>query len=35
MEVSGQLHAPDTLLPGTHCVGGWVDLRADLDDVEK
>jgi hypothetical protein len=21
--------------PGTHCIGGWVDLRAGLDDLEK
>jgi hypothetical protein len=21
--------------PGTHCIGGWVDPRAGLDDVEK
>jgi hypothetical protein len=40
MEVSGQLHAP-TALPfgkrasGTHWIGGWVDPRAGLDDVEK
>jgi hypothetical protein len=32
MEVSGQLHAP---APGTHCIRGWVGLRAGLDAVEK
>jgi hypothetical protein len=40
MEVSGQLHAPATLLPGkeppgTHWIGGWVGPRAGLDMVEK
>jgi hypothetical protein len=40
MEVSGQLHAPAALPtwerpPGTYWVGGWVDPRAGLDDVEK
>ena len=33
--VSGQQHAPAALYPretpGTHCTGGWVDPRADLD----
>jgi hypothetical protein len=29
MEMSGQLHAPAAW------IGGWVDLRAGLDDVEK
>jgi hypothetical protein len=37
--VSGQLHAPAALLPwkspGTHFIGGWVDPRAGLDDMEK
>jgi hypothetical protein len=38
--VSGQLHAPAALPPGerargTHWIGGWVDLRAGLDDLEK
>jgi hypothetical protein len=37
--VSGQLHAPVALprerAPGTHCIGGWVDPRAGLDDMEK
>jgi hypothetical protein len=38
--MSGQLHAPAALppgerAPGTHWIGGWVDPRADLDDVEK
>jgi hypothetical protein len=37
---SGQFHAPAALpfgerAPGTHWIGGWVDLRADLDDLEK
>jgi hypothetical protein len=36
MGVSGQRHAPAALCswektPGTHCTGGWVGLRADLD----
>jgi hypothetical protein len=40
MEVSGQLHAPAALPPGkeppgAHWIGGWVDLRAGLDDLEK
>jgi hypothetical protein len=40
LEVSGQLHAAASLPPekeplGTHCIGGWVDLRAGLDDLEK
>jgi hypothetical protein len=34
LEVSGQLH-PRGKSPGTHWIGGWVDPRADLDDVEK
>jgi hypothetical protein len=37
--VSGQLHGPATLPPGkgpgTHWIGGRVDPRAGLDDVEK
>jgi hypothetical protein len=38
--VSGQLHAPASLPlgkepPGTHSIGGWVGLRASLDDVKK
>jgi hypothetical protein len=38
--VSGQLHAPAALppgkeSPGTHCIGGWVELSAGLDDMEK
>jgi hypothetical protein len=32
LEVSGQLHSPAY---GTHWIGGWVDPRAGLDDVEK
>jgi hypothetical protein len=40
MEVSAQLHASTALLPGkeppgTHWIGGWVDPRAGLDDVER
>jgi hypothetical protein len=36
MGVSGQRHAPDAIYlqektPGTHWIGGWVDLRAGLD----
>jgi hypothetical protein len=26
---------PRERTPGTHCIGGWVDPRAGLDDVEK
>jgi hypothetical protein len=40
MGVSGQLHAPAAFTPGdtapgTHCVGGWLGLRADLDVMEE
>jgi hypothetical protein len=40
MEVKGQLHAPAALpqgeiVPGTHWIGGWVNLRAGLNAVEK
>jgi hypothetical protein len=40
LEGSGQFHAPAALppgkrAPGTHWIGGWVDLRAGVDDVEK
>jgi hypothetical protein len=39
LEMSGQLHAPAALPPGknpgTHCIGGWVDSRAGLDDLKK
>jgi hypothetical protein len=40
LEVSAQLHAPAALPAGkppphTHCIGGWVGPRADLDDTEK
>jgi hypothetical protein len=40
LEVSGQLHAPAALRPGkeppgTHCIGGWVDPRPVLDQVEE
>jgi hypothetical protein len=35
MGVGGQIHAPAALPPGkrpvTHCTGGWVGPRADLD----
>jgi hypothetical protein len=26
---------PGERAPATHCIGGWVDLRADLHDLEK
>jgi hypothetical protein len=26
---------PGRFTPGTHLIGGWVDLRAGLDDLEK
>jgi hypothetical protein len=26
---------PEERAPGTHCIGGWVDSREGLDDVEK
>jgi hypothetical protein len=39
MEVSGHLHARDDLprskSHGTHCIGGWVGPRADLDVAMK
>jgi hypothetical protein len=39
LEVSGQLHAPAALLPGTapgtHWIGGWMGPRTGQDDVEK
>jgi hypothetical protein len=38
MKLSGQFHAPapaPALAPGTHRIGGWVDPRAGLDDLEK
>jgi hypothetical protein len=40
MEVSGQLHAPDTLstgetAPSNSCIGGWVGPRAGMDVIEK
>jgi hypothetical protein len=40
MEVSGQLHAAESLLPkkratDTHWIGDWVDSRAGLDAVFK
>jgi hypothetical protein len=33
VEVSGHLHAPAALPPGTHRIGGWVGPRAGLDTV--
>jgi hypothetical protein len=39
MEGSDQLHAPAILprkiIPGSHCLGGWVGPRAGLDVMEK
>jgi len=35
MEVSGQLHAPAALLPGTHWIGCWVGPRAILGAVKR
>jgi hypothetical protein len=39
LEVNGQIQAPAALpprkAPDTHWIGGWVDPRAGLDDVEK
>jgi hypothetical protein len=35
MEVSGQLHVPTALPPGTHCVRDWVGPKAGLDAVAK
>jgi hypothetical protein len=35
MEVSGQLHPPAALPPGTHWIGGCVGARAGLDAVQK
>jgi hypothetical protein len=40
MELSGELHAPTALPsgkepPAAHCIGGWVDPRARIDDTEK
>jgi hypothetical protein len=39
LEVSGQLHAsaalPRERAPNIHCIGGWVDYRAGLEDEEK
>ena len=39
MRVGGQLHAQAALLPGkrpgTHCIGGWLGPRADLDSCGK
>ena len=37
MEVGGQRHAPAVLppgkRPGTHCTGGWVDIRAGAENL--
>jgi hypothetical protein len=33
--MSGQLHTSGRFTSGTHWIGGWVDPRAGLDDVEK
>jgi hypothetical protein len=38
--MSGQIHVPAALSPReisprTHWIGGWMDLRTDLDDVER
>jgi hypothetical protein len=33
MEISGQLHSPAVLTPGTLWIRGWVDYRAGLDVV--
>jgi len=39
MGMGGQRHAPAALPPGerpsTHCIGGWVDPRAGLDECGK
>jgi hypothetical protein len=40
MELSGHLHAPGHFTPGdkaagTHRIGGWVDSRVGVDNVEK
>jgi len=39
MGMGGQRHAPTALAPGkrpsTHCIGGWVVLRAGLDGCGK
>jgi hypothetical protein len=39
LEASGQLQALAAFPPGknlgTHWIGGWVDSRTDLDDIEK
>jgi len=32
MEVSAQLYSP---FPDTHCVGGWEELRASVDMLQK
>jgi hypothetical protein len=31
----GRFTPPPERAPGTHCIGGWVDRRAGLDDMEK
>jgi hypothetical protein len=38
MEMSGQLHVPGHFIPGEgassiHGIGGWMGLRADLNDI--
>jgi hypothetical protein len=35
MDVSGDLHAPGENAHVLHLMGGWVDLRAGLDAMEK
>jgi hypothetical protein len=35
MEVSGQLHTPAALPPGTHSIGSWVGPKAGLEPIEK
>jgi hypothetical protein len=32
---SQKIFTPGERAPGTYWIGGWVDLRADLDDLEK
>jgi hypothetical protein len=33
--MNGQLHAPVTLTPGCHWIGGWLGPRASLDVMEE
>lgn len=39
MNVSGQLHpaalSPAEIVPDTHCTGGWLGFRADMDAVAE